>query len=393
MLISKNTNCRACKSNKLKMWISLGKQPLANAFLASKNEKEEKYPLDVYMCTNCGLIQLIDIVSPDVLFKDYVYYSSTSEVFRKHFEDYAKEIFNIFVKKGELVVDIGSNDGILLKPFKELGARVLGVEPATEIANYVAQQGIETLSEYFTPDLARFIVKEYGNAKVITANNVFAHINDVDSVLEAVKILLAEDGVFVIEVPYLWKMIFNNTFDLIYHEHLSYFDSNSLETLLNRNNLYISQMEGQDVHGGSVRVFITRNKTEKFSRINIERTRQAKTLLILFSKKIKQKKEDTLKKLEELKKQKKTIVGYGAPAKGNTLLNYYGIDSKILDYIVDDSPAKQGLFTPGTHIEVKHPNEILKTKPDYILILAWNFADSIKENLVKAGYKGKFLLP
>lgn len=398
-----NVSCRICQGKNLEAFLDLGKQPLANAFLKKEEfSQEKKYPLNVYFCHSCHLLQLLDVVSPEVLFRNYIYVSSTSPVFIAHFESFAKYISERFGIQGALVVDIGSNDGILLRHFKNLGAKILGIDPAENIAAKATQEGIETLPYFFSPDIARDIAREKHQAKIITANNVFAHVDDVKSLIKGVKILLENEGVFIIEVPYLVDFLEKKLFDTVYHEHLSYFAVNPLQTLFLNCGMKIFDIQKVNSHGGSIRVFVKKDgsghKVEKSVREFLDHETELKLdsidTYLDFSKDVSQNKSLLVDLLKNLKSESKKIAGYGAPAKGNTLLNYTGIDFNALDYIIDDSPYKQGLYTPGTHIPVVGPEMLQKDRPDFLFILAWNFADSIIEKC--ADFKaegGKFIIP
>lgn len=404
-LVAKNTACRACKKSDFISLFSFGMTPLANAFLKKEqlDEQELYFPLDVYQCRNCGLVQLGHVVHPSVLFGNYVYVSSTSKVFIHHFVEYAKDIVSRFhLSKESLAVDIGSNDGILLKPFKELGVRVLGVEPATAIAIQARKDGISTEPEFFKVTLARKIVKRKGKASVVTANNVLAHIHNLDEVISGINILLHKDGVFVIEAPYLVDFLQKNYFDLVYHEHLSYLSIQPLQQLFSRFSMEIFDIQKQPVHGGSIRVFVKNKEGRHPIRSSVAAYLRKERALALyepktwqvFAKKILNNKALLVRLLTALKLKGKTIAAYGAPAKGNTLLNYFGIGKEIIDFVVDDSPWKQGLYTPGTHIPVVSSEVLYQKKPDYLLILAWNFASSIIDNNKKySDAGGKFIIP
>lgn len=397
--------CRMCKGEQLKKVISLSPTPPANAFLAKKDlkKKESFFPLQVNFCLDCGQLQLTHVVSPELLFRNYVYVSSTSPVFVAHFEEYAKDLIKKFkLNKNSFVVDIGSNDGILLKPLKNTGVKVLGVDPAVDIAKKATKEGIKTLPNFFSTKLAEKIVKKYGHADVVCANNAFAHIHDLDEIVESVKILTKSNGIFVIEFPYLIDFIEKNLFDTIYHEHLSYLSLRPLKTILERFDMQIIDAKKVDSHGGSLRVSIQKQGGQKNVQdsvaVFIDKERKLGldniNTYLKFAKKIEINKKKLIKLLKKLKSQNKTLVGYGAPAKGNTLLNFYKIGPQILDYIVDDSKYKQGLFTPGTHIQVVPFQEIANTKPAYIFILAWNFANPLMNKLSdfkKAG--GHFIIP
>lgn len=404
-LVFKLNYCRMCKSNKLIEVISLSPTPPANAFLSKRDLKKKEYffPLQVNFCSNCGQLQLTHVVSPDLLFRKYVYVSSTSPVFIAHFDEYSKDLVKRFkLNNNSFVIDIGSNDGILLKPLKKAGVKVLGVDPAVDIANKASKEGIITLPDFLNIKLTESIVKKYGQADVVTVNNTFAHIHDLDEIIESIKVLTKPEGVFVIEFPYLIDFIKKNLFDTIYHEHLSYLSLRPLMALFKRFQMEIFDAKEVSSHGGSLRVYIkkigAKYKIEKVVRDLVNREiklglSKTKTY-ISFAKKIEKNKLKLTALLKNLKSKGKTIAGYGAPAKGNTLLNYYKIGPQILDYIVDDSSYKQGLYTPGTHILVVPFNKIAETKPDYIFILAWNFAKPLMDKLSsfkKSG--GHFIIP
>lgn len=404
-LIKKKSNCRVCKSTNLLKVLTLGPTPLANAFLTKEqiDKPEYYYPLDVYFCHNCSFLQLGHVVSPDVLFKDYVYVSSTSPVFINHFEEFAKDVFTRFnLDSKSLAIDIGSNDGILLKPFKKFGAKVLGIEPAKRIAEVARKEGIETISEFFSVELAKKIVEQKGKAKIVTATNVFAHIDDLDEVIRGLDKLLTDDGVFIIEAPYVVDFIQKRYFDLVYHEHLSYWAVKPLMTFFGRFNMVLFDVQKVAAHGGTIRIFVKKQKgpykIEKSVQLFLDLERRAKLEKIKtyfeFAKKVMENKIKLLGLLGSLKLKGKRIAGYGASAKGNTLLNFFNIGTEILDYIIDDSPWKQGLYTPGKRIPVVSSKKMYEDRTDYILILAWNFADSIIETHKK--YKnmgGKFIIP
>jgi len=401
----RSRHCRVCRESDLEKVLTLGSTPLANAFLTKLqlDEPEYFYPLDVYFCNNCGFIQLGHIVSPEILFRNYVYVSSTSKVFMDHFREMADNVFPRFLaEKKSLVIDIGSNDGILLKPFKNLGAKVLGIEPAVHVVKIAQKEGIETISEFFSVELAKRIVKRKGQADIVTATNVFAHIDNLDEVIEGLKILLNKDGIFIMEVPHLIDFIKKRYFDLIYHEHLSYWSVNSLIILFKRFNMIVFDVQKVPVHGGTIRVYIKKaegkHKVEKsvqefLHQENVMKLKKKKTYLD-YANLVLNNKVNLLTLLAGLKTKGKTIAAYGAPAKGNTLLNYFSIGQDFLDFVVDDSPFKQGLYTPGKHIPVVSSKVLYEKKPDYLLILAWNFAESIMkmhERFKTEG--GKFIIP
>lgn len=403
--IFKKTSCRVCTKSVLKKVLTLGPTPPANAFLTEKqtNEGEKFYPLDLYFCANCGFVQLGHVISPYLLFKDYLYVSSTSKVFIQHFELFADKVYpRLKLNAESLVIDIGSNDGILLKPFKKLGTKVLGIEPAVKIAKMARAEGVETVAAYFSQKLAQDVVKKYGQANLVTATNVFAHIDDLDEVIKGLKILLKDNGVFMIEAPYLIDFLQKRYFDLVYHEHLSYWSVDALITLFKRFGMVVFRVEKVPVHGGTIRVFVKKAQGEFPVEKSVERFLSKEEKMELknistyldYAKKIYENKVKLLLLLKEIKAQGKKIAAYGAPAKGNTLLNFFSIGTETLDFVVDDSKFKQGLYTPGKHIPVVSPQQLYEKKPDYVLILAWNFAESIIKTHKKYQENGgKFIIP
>lgn len=403
-LIEKIDSCRVCKSNNFTKVLTFGPTPLANAFLPKDRIDREEYfyPLDVYFCNNCKFLTLGHVVSPIALFKDYVYVSSTSQIFINHFKTFAQDVYSRFnLTQNSMVLDIGSNDGILLRPFKVLGAKVLGIEPASKIAELARKEGIETVDKFFSVELAEQIVSKYGHVKIATATNVFAHIDDLDEVIKGLDTLLDKDGVFIMEAPYLVDFLKKRYFDLVYHEHLSYWSIKSLIALFNRFNMEVFDVQKVEVHGGTIRVFISKKgsykkekSVNKFLSLEKKWKLEQKDTYSKFSDKVLENKIKLLTLLKKIKSENKRIVGYGAPAKGNTLLNYFSIGQEFLDYIIDDSPWKQGLYSPGKRIPVVSSKVLAKDKVDYILILAWNFAESIMANnkeFVKKG--GRFIIP
>ena len=399
----KRKNCRQCESDDLSLAIKLKKSPLANDYSSSKESISKiKYPLDVYFCNNCKHLQLLDVVNPKKLFENYVYVSGTSPVFVEHFKNYAKYLVDKFSGNG-LAIDIGSNDGTLLRFFKNLGFSVIGIEPAKKIAEQSKKNGIKTIVKFFDPLLAETIEKQEGKAKFITANNVFAHIDNPISFLEGVRILLSpDDGVFSFEVSYLREVIKNNYFDTIYHEHLDYHTLLPLKKLMLRCGFEIIDAIPINTHGGSLRV-ISQLKGGKYTiSSSVERLIKEEKILGLdslvtyqkFSENIYDVGEKLKKVLKEIKLQGKSIIGYGAPAKATTLMHHFEIGEDIVDFIVDDSEWKHYLYTPGKGIPIVPKNFIRDKNPDYILILAWNFSKSIIEKNSEFKSKGgRFIIP
>jgi SAM-dependent methyltransferase len=384
-------DCRLCSSTSLTLVLSLAPTPPANAFVRENelSDKQETFPLDVFFCEDCGHVQLLDVVDPKVLFEHYVYVSGTSPVFVKHFEDYAAHVLETYAPPpGGLVVDIGSNDGTLLKFFKDAGMRVLGIDPAQEIAAAATDAGIPTLADFFTPALAAEIKQEHGSASVITANNVFAHADDLHGITDGIKDLLADDGVFVFEVSYLVDVFEKTLFDTIYHEHLAYHTVKPLTRFFQSHGLEVIAAERVSSHGGSLRGTVqhaggSRAITPSVAElIALEESLGLDTADTLksFAAKIDAIKSDLSARLHRFKDDGKAIAAFGAPAKATTLMHHFAIGPDVIDFIVDDSPLKQGLYSPGMHIPVVSSDEMYARKPDAVVILAWNFAEPIIAN-------------
>jgi SAM-dependent methyltransferase len=405
-LCKRRTDCRLCGSTQLTEVLSLAPTPPANAFVgaAELNTPQPTFPLDVFFCDDCGHVQLLDVVDPEVLFGNYVYVSGTSPVFVKHFADYAEQVTERYAPDadGDLALDIGSNDGTLLAQFRHLGFSVLGVDPARDIAKAATEAGIETLATFFTAKLARDILAERGPAQVITANNVFAHADDLADIADGVATLLAPDGVFVFEVSYLVDVYEKTLFDTIYHEHLAYHSVGPLAGFLARHGLELIAAERVGSHGGSLRATAQRaggphavaaSVSERIAeerRLGLDRADTLKG----FGAKIDTLKAELTRRLAELKQAGKSVAGFGAPAKATTLMYHFGIGPDVIDFIVDDSPLKQGLYSPGMHIPVLPSSALYDRKPDAVVILAWNFAEPIMRNharYLEAG--GQFIVP
>ncbi len=401
----KKNDCRICSSQDLELILDLGEQPLANAFIKKEDlEKDEnKFPLKLYLCKNCYLLQLLDIVDKELLFKEYLYLTSASKPIVNHFKKYASDVYEEFLKEidNPLVIEIGSNDGSLLKEFKKNGADVLGIEPAENIAKMANETGIPTKNVFLNYNVAKEISLKK-KASMIVANNVFGHVEDLKEFMKCIKILSNDKGIFVFEVPYLIDLIQKLEFDTVYHEHLSYFSLMPLMKLMEEFNLQIFDVKKQKVHGGTIRVFVSQKNNFK-NTINLQKLiklekefgiEEIKTYQKL-SENVKELKNQLQNKLLEFKKNGKTIFGYGAPAKGNVLLNYCNIGSQFLDYIVDTTPLKQGLYSPGMHILVKsNIQDTEKSSEQVALLLAWNYEQAIinkEEEFLKNG--GKFLVP
>ena len=404
-LCKRRNTCRLCNKSNLKLAFSLEPTPPANAFVDKQkiSINQDCYPLDVFFCKDCKHVQLLDVVDSKILFEDYVYVSGTSPVFVKHFEEYANFLIeNYLQNKKSLVIDLGSNDGTLLSFFKEKGVKVLGVDPAKEISSKANSNGIETLNNFFTFEFSKLIQKKYGRAEIITANNVFAHVNDMKDLINGIKNLLAPNGIFVFEVSYLVDVIQKNLFDMIYHEHLSYHSVIPLIKFFKDNEMELIEVIRVDSHGGSLRGIVqmkdgmhkigdsVKHCIDLEKEIEIE---QFETYVKFFHK-INKERNELQKLLQRLKNDKKSIVGFGAPAKATTFLYHFAVKPEVIEYIIDDSPLKQGLFTPGMHIPIYSSEKLYEKNPDYVIILAWNFAESIMKRHQKIKDSGThFIIP
>ena len=399
-------SCRFCGGVLSQTFVDLGMSPLCESYLTSDrlDEMEPFYPLHVRVCDDCLLVQLPAYVPPEEIFHEYAYFSSYSTAWLKHASDYIDAMVARFgLNQHSLVVELASNDGYLLQYAVEKGIPCLGIEPAANVAQGAELRGVPTLVEFFGEQLAQKLRDEGHRADLIVANNVLAQVDDINSFVAGMRLLLADHGVVTIEFPHLERLVAGNQFDTIYHEHFSYFSLLTVERILGAHGLVVFDVEELWTHGGSLRVFarhaadgshpiqpsvgelLERERTAGFDRIETygrfdHVARRAKHALV--------------RRLIELKAEGATIVGYGAPGKGNTLLNYCGIRKDILDYTVDRNPYKQGKFLPGTRIPILHPDKIFETKPDYVLILPWNFADEIEDQLSGISVWGaKFIIP
>jgi SAM-dependent methyltransferase len=395
--------CRSCQASGLVTVLSLGKTPLANSLLTAEqlNQPEETYPLDLAFCPRCSLVQITETVPPEKLFSEYLYFSSFSDTMVQHARAIAERLIESRgLNSNSLVAEIASNDGYLLQHYKKAGIPVVGIEPAANIARVATEErDIRTVCGFFSEDLAREMRGNGWAADIIHANNVLAHVADLNGVVRGIGLLLKDDGAAVIEVPYVKDMIDHCEFDTIYHEHLCYFSLTALNHLFNRHELFIQSVERLAIHGGSLRIFV--GKAEKRS-AEVERLLQEEEEWGVnrfefyqgFGAKVEKLREDLLAVLKKLKSEGKRIAAYGASAKGSTLLNYFGIGREMLDFVVDRSTVKQGYYTPGTRLPIYAPEKLLDEMPDSVLLLTWNFADEIlrqQEPFRKLG--GHFIIP
>jgi 2-polyprenyl-3-methyl-5-hydroxy-6-metoxy-1,4-benzoquinol methylase len=365
---------------------------------------EPFYPLHTYVCDNCFLVQLEEYVAPKEIFSEYAYFSSYSEAWLEHAKNYVAMITDkLELNESSQIVEVASNDGYLLQYFVQRRIPVLGVEPAANIAEVAIKKGIPTVVEFFGLKTARELATNKKHADLLIGNNVLAQVPNLNEFVESMKLLLKPTGVINMEFPHLMKLIDGNQFDTIYHEHFSYFSFITVEKVFAAHGLTIFDVEELPTHGGSLRIYgrntedtskpVTPQVAKMRAREEAEGFTDLKTYFFFYEK-VKETKRNLLDFLINLKRRKKSIVGYGAPGKGNTLLNYCGIRSDFLDYTVDRNPYKQGKFLPGTHIPILHPNKIEETKPDYVLILPWNIKEEIMNQLSYiSNWNGRFIIP
>jgi 2-polyprenyl-3-methyl-5-hydroxy-6-metoxy-1,4-benzoquinol methylase len=381
--------CRFCAKPLKDIFVSLGSSPFSNSYLSKDqlHKNEQFYPLDVYVCEGCFLVQLPEFKSPESIFGDYAYFSSYSETWIKHTKEYVDKMVKIFgLNDKSYVVEIASNDGCLLRNFIPLGIRVLGVEPARNVAEVARQKGVPTEVAFFGTATAERLASQGKQADLLLGNNVLAHVPDINDFVKGLKILLKSTGVITMEFPHLMKLIDESQFDTIYHEHFSYLSLIVVEKIFDKHGLELFDVEELPTHGGSLRIY-GKHKEDVSKAISSRVTDLRKRELNAgyadisfygeFKNKISALKSDILKFLDDTKKAGKSMVGYGAPAKGNTLLNFCGIGTNYLPYTVDKNPYKQGRFLPGSHIPIESPDKIKETKPDYVLILPWNIKEEI----------------
>ncbi len=401
----KKNSCRMCKSNDITKFLDLGFSALSDNFLTKEQleEPETFFPLSVYFCNNCGLCQLGYVVSSELMFNEsYPYDSSTTKTGTNHFTKMGIDICDKFnLKPDSFVIDVGSNTGVLLSGFKSKGMRVLGIEPSSNVAKIAMKNNIDTLIEFFSNKLTTKILDKYGKVSVITGTNVFAHIDDLEDFMLTSNSLLLEDGMIVIEAPYLLHLIEKLEYDTIYHEHLSYLSVKPIVEFCKQFDFEVFDVEEQSIHGGTLRYFIGRKNKRKVSQnvlnyIELENDKELYSIKKLrdFARSVENHRKELLQLLHDLKRNGKRIVALSAPAKGNTLLNYCKIGPELLDYATERNPLKIGKFTPGMHIPVYSDEKLLEEQPDYALILAWNFAEEIIRNNSEYRNKGgKFIIP
>jgi SAM-dependent methyltransferase len=405
MGLIRRKNCRLCDGAHLELALPIAASPVADAYVSTERleEKQETYPLDLYLCLDCGHVQNVDVVDPEILFRDYIYVTSSSPGLVEHYRGYADEVTARFaVKSGSLAVEIGSNDGSLLQFFKSKRLRVLGIDPARRIAEEATAKGVMTLPEFFSEKLAHSIRAQYGPAAVLAANNVFAHADNLADIVCGIRALLADDGVFVFEVSYLVDIVDRLLFDTIYHEHVSYHSIAPLKRFFERLGMQLFDVQRISSKGGSIRGFAQRLPEGKRpvapiigELLEIEARRGFMELEVYreFGEAIELRKAALIRVVDEVRAAGKRIAGYGASTTVTTLIWHFELTDQ-LEFLADDNPRKHGLFSPGCHIPVLPSDELYARKPDYVIILAWNFsAPIIKRHRRFLDEGGKFVIP
>ncbi len=398
--------CRLCGSKNLSIFIDFGDFPLAGAFLSKDEIVDEKfYPMGMQFCNDCSCVQVDTVIPMDTLFKNYFYFSSAIQTLKDHFGILADELESKFLKSDSLVVEIGCNDGVFLKHLANKKIRNVGVDPATNVTNSVNEPGINIINTSFGFQVTEDIKSKYGKADAVVSSFSFAHIDDMHDVMAGVENILNEDGIFVFEIYYLGVVIEEKQYDMMYHEHMSYYTIKCLDMFLEKYGFEIFDIETLKLRSGSLRFYAQNKRKSKFeinSRVETSRNEEIKQGLTNFDaynsygKFISSTKNDLLDLLNKIKQEGKSIIGYGASGRATTIMNYCGIDGRYLDYVVDDAPAKTGFYTPGTHCQIFTWDEVEKNekKPDYALVFAWPFIEEVKKK--RSEYLqdgGKFIVP
>ena len=405
---NRRTTCRFCGGSNLTKILDFGNFPLAGGFIKREEFPDEKYyPFNLNLCQDCFLVQISDVVPADVLFKNYFFFSSAIETLVDHFKCFAQEIHERFLKGKQKpsAFELGCNDGVLLKPLATLGVRAVGIDPSTNVVSSINAKNVTVINDFFTEKIARIINKEYGQFDVFLSSFSFAHIDDMIDIMKGVKCLLKDDGVLIIEIYYLGTLIDEMQYDMIYHEHMSYYSLKSLKSFLSRFEMEIFDVQNiPGVRSGSIR-FYARNIGQRFEKISpavhdmirYEENRgfDKAATYSEYAERVAETRRQLLDMLIRLKNEGKTIIGYGASGRGTVIMNYCGIDGRYLDYVVDDAPAKHGFYTPGTHLPIKSWDYVKEAKfPDYVVLFAWAFTDEVikkRQEYLEQG--GKFIIP
>lgn len=403
-MVHRRTTCRLCNSPSIELALPLTPCPPVDAFVTeAEREKEQAcFPIDLYLCLDCGHAQLLDVVNPEILFGSYIYTTASSPGLVEYFSKYADSVYSALdLSPGMKAIDIGCNDGTLLSFFQQKGLTVLGVDPATEIVKLANARGIETLAEFFNAEVGKRIATERGKVNLITANNVFSHADDLGNIADGVQCLLTEDGVFIFEVSYLLDMVDNMVFDFIYHEHLSHHSVQPLQRFLSQHGLHLFNVERTPSKGGTIRCFTQLKSGPRAESAVIKELIELENKRGLYSietyrtyaNKISEIRDRLNTLLSSLQKQSHKIAGYGASATGTVLTYHFGL-APFLEFIIDDNPVRQNRFSPGDHIPILGSDALEAGKPDYVLILAWRFADLIvSRNSAYLQNGGKFIIP
>lgn len=393
-------HCRLCHSSNIKLAVKLTPMPIGDAYLAKEQLKQQSvFAMDLFLCLDCGLAQLPEVVSPGDIYRPYIYRTADSLGLVAHFKKYVESVLEMFKPPANaLAIDLGSNDGSFLRFFKNHGMQVLGIDPATAIAAEANKSGIPTMPEFFNRATAQQIGKEHGKAHIVTANNLFANVDDVDNFILGVKELLGPEGLFIFETGYALDLLQKTIFDNIYHEHLSYFSIKPLDIFFKRHNMQIIDVERVNTKGGSIRCFVQHKngcrkpspRVKKIIALEEDYGVQEEATFKLFSNSINLIKDHLVTLLQRIKKSGKTVAGYGASVGVTTIIYNCGLGQGLLDYLVDDNPHRHGLYSPGYHLNVLNSRELYTRKPDYVIILAWQYAPIIiakhRQYLEDGGY-------
>jgi hypothetical protein len=398
-------NCRLCGQTLRHIFVDLGMSPLCEAYVAAEDlhRMEPFYPLRAWLCGHCFLVQLEEFVAPAQIFSEYAYFSSYADSWVEHARRYCEAVSERFpIGADSRVVELASNDGYLLQHFLAKGVTVLGVEPAANVAAAAVGRGIPTIVKFFGTQTAHELLREFGKADLLIGNNVLAHVPDLNDFIAGMKLLLAEHGVITMEFPHLLELMKHNQFDTIYHEHFSYFSFGTASEAFRRHGLTLFDVERLPTHGGSLRIYGRHTEDgghpvspRVHDLLALERQDGLMDLATYsgFAERVRETKRALLEFLIGAKRTGKRIVGYGAPGKGNTLLNYCGIGTDFIDFTVDRNPYKQGKYTPGMHIPIRAPEELPQARPDYVLILPWNLRDEILASLARTSVDARFVVP